>query len=528
MTKMMPRATALLLLPALLLGACGQTKIANPPPVVAPASAALSLKVLIPTAATSSASASSLRVQLGSLDTTLALSGAACTAVAGGQECTFNLNVTPGESQTLTVSIYGAASKVLSTSTTTVSVMAGQANALSLTLTGVAASASLIATDGPGDVSSGASDSLLLDLGGSYSVGIALKDAAGQTILNPGRPTETVTSSNPAFSIKSTGVGTFSVVAPDPSGLAQTTTVTVLSADGTKLLSKVLSVPAQKISLSLANTSPVAGSSVLASAVLTSAGGKALQIAGRSVTFATTNGKVTGNTPTISTDAAGTASLSILTGTVIGSGTVSASSDGVSASRGFTSVAGVANTTTSTTLLTPDAVKVGGSSSLAVTLKDANGNPVTTTPVVTVSGGSSLGTVVRTGNVFTYPVTAAGAPETTSFTVKSGGNTVGSANLLITAYPLVISDGATALDNGAQYDFQNGSAHAFGVAETNYAGAFSVSSSNTDAATVSVSGGVLSVTPGTAAGYSTITVTDTNDQSFSFTVSVTTASFTIN
>jgi hypothetical protein len=53
-------------------------------------------------------------------------------------------------------------------------------------------------------------------------------------------------------------------------------------------------------------------------------------------------------------------------------------------------------------------------------------------------------------------------------------------------------------------------------------------SSNTAAAAVSVTGGVLTVTPKTTAGFSTITMSDGFGHSFTFTVSLTTASLVIN
>ena len=535
----MPKTAALLfLLPALLLGACGQPTVVAPPVVVAPVASTLSLRIFIPTAVKGqslnpqfvSGATSSLRVQLGSLDTTVALSAATCTSVSGGQSCTFNLNVAPGTNQTLIVSAYDASSHLLGTSTRTVSIIGGQDNPLTLTLTGIAASASVSFTNRAADITAGPSGSLLLDLGGSYSVGISLQDAAEQTILNPGRPTETVTSSNPGFTVSSAGTGSFSVVAPNPIGLAQSTTVTVKDAGGAVLATQVLTVPAQKVTLNLSNTAPVAGSTLLATAKLTSARGQALSIAGRVVTFGTTDGSFPGGSPTASTDGTGMASLNILTGTVSGTtGTVTATENGVTASSSYTSVVGAANTTTSSVVLSPAALKVNGTGSLSVTLKDANNNPIITAPSVMVSGSTTLGAVSQSGNVFTYAVTAAAAPETASFTVTSGGNTVGSANLVVSAYPLTVSDGGVALTSGSsQYDFQNGNAHTFTVAESNYPGAFSVTSSNTAAASASISGGVLTVTPNSTAGFSTITVTDTFGQSFTFTVSVTTGSLTIN
>ena len=432
--------------------------------------------------------------------------------------------------QTLTVDAYDASSHLLGTSTGTVSIVAGQDNPLSLTLTGVAASATFAVTDRPGDLTTGPAGSLLLDLGGSYAVGIALQDAAGQIILNPGRPTETVTSSNPAFTVASTGVGSFSVVAPDPTGTAQTTTVTVKDAGGSTLVSQVLTVPAEKVTLALSTSAPVAGSTLLATAHLTSARGQALTIAGRVVTFGTSDGSFPSGSPTAGTDATGTASLNVLTGTVSGTtGTVTATENGVTVSSSYTSVVGAANTTTSSVVLSPNAVKVNGTSTLTVTLKDSNNNPILAVPTITVSGNTTLGAVSQSGNVYTYAVTAAAAPETAGLTVTSGGNTVGAASLAVTPYALTVTNGGVALVSGSsQYDFQNGSAHTFSVTESNHPAPFTVTSSNTTVASASISGGVLTVTPSSTAGFSTITVSDAFGQSFLFTVSVTTASLTIN
>jgi hypothetical protein len=105
---------------------------------------------------------------------------------------------------------------------------------------------------------------------------------------------------------------------------------------------------------------------------------------------------------------------------------------------------------------------------------------------------------------------------------------VGAASLVVTPYPLGVSDGGAALGAGSQYDFTDGRAHTFTAGESGYAGAYSASSSNPAVAAVSVSGGAVTVTPVTAAGFSTVTVSDTNGQSFSFTVSTTAGRLIIN
>lgn len=534
-TRTAKTAAVLFLLPALLLGACGQSAptAVTPTPITAVKSS-LTFNLFIPASIKSqyiSSATSSLRVQVGDFDTTLPLSSATCTAASGGQTCTFTVNVAPGTSQALTIGLYDGNSHLLSTVSGTIDILAGQANVFNLTLTGVAASATLTATDRAADLTPGSAGGLLLDLGGVYTFGTALQDAAGQTILNPGRPTETLTSSNPSFAVATTGTGIFTVTAPDPTGAAQSTTLTVKDASGNTLATQVLAVPAEHVTLSLSTPSPVAGSTILATAQLTSARGRALAVSGRTVSFVSTDGSFP-NGATASTDASGAASVNVLTGTTSGTtGTVSATSDAVIGSASYTSVVGAANTTTSTVAITPGTVKVNGSSTLSVTLNDSNGNPVTTAPTVTVSGGSTVGAATQQGNVFTYPVTGAAAPETSAFTVQAGGNTVGSANLSVTPYALTVSDGSAALTSGAsQYDFRNAQAHTFTAAESNYPGAFTVTSSNTAVAAVSVSGGVLTVMPGSTAGFSTITVKDSAafGQTFTFTVSVTTAAFNLN
>ena len=526
-------AALLFLLPALLLSACGGGDPAptgggsvTPDPVGTPARTTLTLKVFLPAAQAGLAqNVSSLRVQLGTLDRTLTLKSTDCTVISGGQSCAFTLQVAAGTGQLLTVSAYDAANRLIGSATRTITVLAEQDNLLALTLSGTPVTAT-VTVGRLADITAGPASSLLLDLGGHYAASFSLQDAAGQTILAPDLTGLTVSSSNPAFTVSRSGT-TLDLTVPDPSGSDASSTLSLSGAGGTVLYSQVVTVTAEKLLLSLSSSAPVAGSSLLATARLTSARGRPLPVSGRTVSFSSSSGSIPAG-PTALTDASGTASLNVLTGSSVGTGTVSAVSDGVTASASYGSVAGSADTTTSSVQLSPDAVKVNGASTLSVTLKDGNGNPVTTPPIVTVTGQSQVGAAVLTGNVFSYPVTAASSPETASFSVRVGTQVVGAASLVVTPYPLGVSDGAAALVAGSQYDFTDGKAHTFTASETGYAGAYSASSSNLTAAAVSISGGAVTVTPGTAAGFSTVTVTDTNGQSFSFTVSTTAARLIIN
>ena len=187
----------------------------------------------------------------------------------------------------------------------------------------------------------------------------------------------------------------------------------------------------------------------------------------------------------------------------------------------FATVAGTANSTTSTVAVSPNSVRVGGSSTVTVTLKDANGNPMTTAPTLSDTDGVTIGAASASGNIFTFPVTAPVSlttPTTVIFTAQVGGNTVGTGSLVVSAYLPVINDGASPVT--AQYDFTSGAAKTFTVSETSSNSVFSVSSSNTGGATASIASGVLTVTP-VGAGLSTITVSDQYGQNVGFDVSVT-------
>lgn len=547
-------AVLLFLLPALLLGACGQgavtaapdaSVVAAPLPVVAAplpvVMATLSLRVAIPAPSAAlqlrpqfvSGATSSVRVQVGAFDTTVTLASAACTPASGGRSCLLRLNVAPGKAQALVVSAYDASGRLLGASSSVVDLTAGQDNPLSLTLTGVAVSGSVNLTDRAADVTL-TPGGALLDRGGAYALSVALLDAGGQVILDPGRPAEGVSVSSPAFTVVKGGTGLYSVTAPEPGGAEQKATLSVKSADGAVLSTLALSVPAQQLTLALDSGSPVAGSNLPFTARLLTARGRPLPIAGRAVVLSTSGAVFAsskGATDTLLTDVAGTLSSSVSVGLASGTpGTLTASQDGVSASVSFVSTPGAASTTSSKVTLSPASVRAGGSSALSVTLQDAAGNPVTTPPTVSVTSGvSTLGPVSVNGNVFTYAVTAAALPETATFTVTSGGRVLGTANLLVSAAPLTVSDGAAALVSGSsRYDFQNSSAHAFTLGEAGYAGVFTASSSNAGVATLSVNGSVLTVTPGSTGGFSTVTVKDASGQSFSFDVSVITVTLTIN
>ena len=533
---------ALLLLTSLLLAACGPSALpgTETPPPVTVTTTRVSVSIRIPAAPASQSLApqyvptttTQLRIRIGGTDQTLPVTPGSSNCVTGtdGTTCTFtlSLNVAAGNGLTLLVDALDSNLTVLSTASKTVDVQLGQDNPLSITLVGVAAGASYAFTDRAGDVTAGATTDL--DRGGAYAVGVALSDPSGQIIVDPGRPDDLLCSSNPDFAVTAAATkGRFTVTAPEPAGQDQTATLSVVvgndCATGTTLTSGTVRVPAQTLVLDLSTSSPVAGSTLLATATLRTARGNPLPLSGRSVAFTTTNGNVT--SPVL-TGAAGTATGTVTTSPTVGSGTVTATAGGVSQSASFTSVAGTPTQVTSSMVFAPDAVKVSAQSTLTLTVNDANGNPVSTTPAITAPAGATVTLTGTNGNVFTYTVTAPATPGTYRFSASVNGTVVGQADLVTTPYPLVVLNGATPLVAGSRYDFTSSAAKTFTVQETQYSGAFTVTSSNAAVATASISGGTLTVTPGSGVGITTITVSDANGQSFAFDVSVTAVTLVIN
>ncbi|THF87840.1 hypothetical protein E7T09_00970 [Deinococcus sp. KSM4-11] len=535
---------AVLLVSALLLAGCSSVTpapTASTPVASTPVPATATLSVFIPSASGFHAqyvptTTTGLRVRLGTYDKTFPVGAAqpGCTAVTGGVSCTFTLTVSAGADQTLRLDALDAANHVLSTSTQTVTVVKGQNNAFDVLLTGVAAAGlgSLTPTSRPAEVTA-ATGSAILDRGGAFSFGVALRDASGQIIVNPGLPTFTVCSTNAAFTVAGAATTTPVVTAPEPTGAAQTTTL-FIPADGNcsttanPLASTALTVPAFTLEASVPATI-VAGSSAVTTAQLYTAKHNLLTVAGRTVGFSTSAGSVSAASDV--TDSTGQASVNVIAPTTITTGTVTASSAGVSGTASFTTVAGTANATTSTLTVTPDTVFVGGSSTVTVTLKDANGNPVTTAPTLTGTNGVTIGAAMggaAVNNVFTFPVTAPTSitanPTTVVFTAKVGGNTVGTGTLTVNANPVVITVGGQPIP--PVFDFSSGGAQTFTLSQPGSTGVFTSASSNPGVATATITNGVLTVTP-IGAGVSTITITDQYGQTVTFDVTVTTVSITV-
>ncbi len=338
------RRSGLLIVAALLLGACGQTPAPSIPAAVQPellATVSVSLFVPSKTALTAqyvSASTSALTIQVGAVTKSFALTDG--TPVNGGTQYRFGLNVAPGNNQVVKVTTFNAQNQLLSQATQTLDLNAGVANALDLTLVGEAVTAGLT-FDTNSNVMAGTS--VLLDRGGAYTLGNALKDASGNTILAAGRPDDTLCSSDSTFTV-SGGTGAFTLTAPEPIDVAQSTVLTAHVGDcSTPDLGQVsVTVPAEQITVTLANATPDVSSPLIATASLKTAQGNALPVANRAITFTVTEQGTQVSTFSGVTDAGGqlttTTQDALLTGTTGGTtGIVAASSGAVSGINTYTS-----------------------------------------------------------------------------------------------------------------------------------------------------------------------------------------------
>jgi len=457
-----------LLLPTLLLAACGQSQTPDSAHstglqagvVTAQPSAltTLNLQLFVPKAVKTegvgpqfvSPGTDHVRIQVGNTDQTVYLSGKNCVYVDGGQLCTFDvtIDVEAGSNQTLIIGTYDAASHLLGTSSQPITITLGTANQVNLTLQGVAASGNIGADFDPARVFYTYDDvpSIYLDVGGSYGFSVAVNDASKANIIGSGRPAVTLTSDNPAFVVSghdSTGyayLGTsYHLQAPDPTTVDQTATLSLRDAgSGLLLAQRKVVVPAEQVQLTLSSNTVVAGGTIFADARLLSARGVQLNVYGRPATFTTTDGTFSGGGS--ANFLGGESTVSINVGTRSGAiGIVTASDGAVSAQASFTSVAGAPSVDGTVTTLRDQSAYVGDHTVLTVAVGDRYGNPVANVVPTVLAGNATVGRPSQNGNVYSYPVTVGDQPGFAQFTVSTGDDQhhifLGSAFLEVLASP---------------------------------------------------------------------------------------------
>ncbi|AHG91641.1 Ig domain protein group 2 domain protein [Gemmatirosa kalamazoonensis] len=340
-----------------------------------------------------------------------------------------------------------------------------------------------------------------LTVGQGTAATATLRDASGNVLT--GRPVTWATS-DPAIATVSTtgavtavaaGTATISATSGGVTGSA-TLTVTAVSPPPPPPPPAVAS-----ITVSLGTASLPLGNATLATATVRDAAGNVLT--GRTVTWASSD-------LTVATVAPSGAVI----GVGLGSATISATSGGVTGSASVTVVAQApAPVAAISVSLGSASLVVGQSTGATATLRDAAGNVLTGRPIAWTTSNASVATVSSSGQV------VAVAPGTATITATSGSAS-GSASLTVSAPPpapvatVSVSLGASSLVTGGSTTASATLRDAAGNVLTGRPVTWA--SSDASIATVSASGGVTAVAPGTVTisatsggvtGSATLTVT---------------------
>ncbi len=306
-----------------------------------------------------------------------------------------------------------------------------------------------------------------ITVGATASATAELRSGAGAVLA--GRPVEWSSSAPAVASVNSAGV-----VSAIAAGSA-TITATSEGRSGSASLA-VIPAPVATVAITLALPTLTLGATTTASAVLRDERGAVLT--GRAVVWSS-------STPAVaSVDASGA-----ITTLAVGTSVITATSEGKSATATLTVIPVPVATVTVTLAATP--VVVGGTTTATAVLRAANSATLSGRAVVWSSSVPSVATVSATGEV------TAVATGTTVLTATSEGQS-GSATLTVIVPPVatVTVAGAATLAPGAVSGFTATLRDAAGVALTNRT--ISWSSSDANVASVSASGSVTAIAPGTA------------------------------
>ena len=323
---------------------------------------------------------------------------------------------------------------------------------------------------------------LTLRVGLSAPLTVVAKDAAGNLL---GGRAVTFTASNPAVaSVSASGVVTAHAVG------SAAITATVEGVSATIVVTVTATAPAAVASVTI-SPSPLAlkvGVSAQLAVVARDAAGNPL--VGRAVTFASSN------TAVVSVSASG-----VVTAHAPGTATVTATVEGVTATLTVSVTADPVPVVSVAILPSPITLRVGASVPLTVTARDAAGNLLAGRAVVYTSSNPAVASVSASGVVtgiaagsVTITATVEGVKATVSVTVTA--DPVPVASITINPSPLTLKVGLGALLNVTLRD-------AAGNLLTGRVVTFATS--NPAVATVSPTGLVLGLVPGTA------TVTATAD-----------------
>lgn len=322
--------------------------------------------------------------------------------------------------------------------------------------------------------------------GGSVQLSATVKDVNGSTVTD--RVVSWSSSNSAVASVNATGLVT------GVSGGSATITATSEGVSGSA--SVTVNDPVATVTVQPPDDTILVGQNVTLSATLKDASGTVLT--GRTVTWSTSNASV-----------ATVTSAGVVTGAAAGSATITATSEGKSGTAKVT----VDPVPAGTVVVSPSAasVVVGDTTRLTATVKDANGNAVTNPAVTWSTSNASIATVSASGLV-----TGLDTGQVTITATSNGGS--GTATVTVAPVPVgsvVVQPPAASVSAGSTVQLTATVKDTSGTIVTGRTVAWSTS--NALVATVSQSGVVTGVLPGSA----TITATsETKSGTAAITVSL--------
>ena len=303
--------------------------------------------------------------------------------------------------------------------------------------------------------------------GGSVQLSATVKDVNGTVVTD--RVVSWSSSNTAAATVSTTGLVT---------GVgAGTATITATSEGVSGAASVTVSDPVASVTVQPADDTILAGQSVALTAVLKDANGTVLS--GRTVTWTTSDGTV-----------ATVSASGVVTGVAAGSATITATSEGKSGTAQVTVNPVPAGTVT----VSPASasVTVGDTTRLTATVKDANGNVVTNPTVTWSTSNASVATVSSSGLV-----TGVDSGKVTITASANGGS--GTATVTVVLAPVAtvtVQPASATIAVGQTTTLTATTKDASGNVLTGRA--ITWSSSDPTIATVSQSGVVTGVLPGSA------------------------------
>ena len=307
----------------------------------------------------------------------------------------------------------------------------------------------------------------------SLQISVTLRDATGATLS--GRTITWTTSNSSVATVSSTGVVTGAEV-----GTATVTATSGKKKGNVKVL--VSQEPVASVSVSPASVSITKGATATLTATPMDNLGNPLT--GRIVTWASSN-----------TGAATVSSTGVVTGAGAGTATITATSEGMNGTAHVT--VAVTATPVASVSVTPASASViiGATQQLTASPKDSGGNTLTGRTITWSSSNTSVATVAASGLV------TAVATGSATITATSEGQT-GTSQITVIVPPvasLVVSPHAASLIDGGTVQLSATTRDAGGNVLTGRSIAWSTDSASV--ATVSSSGLVTGVAPGTATIY---------------------------